>query len=97
MIVLSQFCENSHQNFDNVEIIHGDILELDLKRLSLPHAYLVVANIPYYITSILIRRLSETSHPPERMVLTVQREVAERICQEPGKLKSPRYQRSGIR
>lgn len=71
---------------DNVEIIHGDILELDLKRLSLPHAYLVVANIPYYITSILIRRLLETSHPPERMVLTVQREVAERMCQEPGKL-----------
>lgn len=72
--------------FDNVEIIPGDILELDLKQLSLPHRYLVVANIPYYITSILIRHLSETSHPPESMVLTIQREVAERICQPPGKL-----------
>lgn len=73
-------------NYDNVEIIQGDILELDLSRLYLSDTYLVVANIPYYITSMLIRRLSETSHPPERMVLTLQQEVAERICQVPGKL-----------
>ena len=73
-------------DFDNIEIIRGDILELDLKRLSLPDAYLVVANIPYYITSMVIRHFLEISHPPERMVLTLQREVAERICQAPGKL-----------
>ena len=45
---------------------------------------LVVANIPYYITSALIRHLLESSLPPCRLVLTVQREVARRICATPG-------------
>jgi 16S rRNA (adenine1518-N6/adenine1519-N6)-dimethyltransferase len=48
--------------------------------------YLVVANIPYYITSALLRHLLETPHPPARMTLTVQKEVAARICAEAGKL-----------
>ncbi len=49
-------------------------------------AYLVVANIPYYITSALVRHLLETSFPPQSLVLTVQREVAERICAAPGEM-----------
>lgn len=73
------FCEN-------VEIIQGDILELDLKNINLPDNYLVVANIPYYITSALIRQLSEAIPAPIRIVLTIQREVAERICQKAGNL-----------
>jgi 16S rRNA (adenine1518-N6/adenine1519-N6)-dimethyltransferase len=48
--------------------------------------YLVVANIPYYITSALIRHLLEARLPPRRLVLTIQREVAERICAAPGDL-----------
>ena len=46
--------------------------------------YLVVANIPYYITSALIRHLLETDYRPKRLVLTVQQEVAKRICASPG-------------
>jgi 16S rRNA (adenine1518-N6/adenine1519-N6)-dimethyltransferase len=48
--------------------------------------YCVVANIPYYITSAVIRHLVEATKRPHRMVLTVQREVAERICAQPGDL-----------
>ncbi len=48
--------------------------------------YLVVANIPYYITSAVFRHLLEANVRPKRMVLTVQREVAERICAGPGEM-----------
>lgn len=74
----------------NVEIIQGDILALDLRRVigagENPVPYQVVANIPYYITSALIRRLLETPRMPERLTLTVQQEVAERICAAPGEM-----------
>ena len=45
--------------------------------------YKVVANLPYYITSAVLRHLLEAEHPPRLLVLTVQREVAERICATP--------------
>jgi 16S rRNA (adenine1518-N6/adenine1519-N6)-dimethyltransferase len=48
--------------------------------------YSVVANIPYYITSAVIRHLLESGNPPSKVVLTVQKEVAERICAEEGDL-----------
>ena len=72
--------------FQNVEIIQGDILRLNLNQLMNVSGFLVIANIPYYITSALIRNLLETSRPPKRLVLTLQREVAERICASPGKM-----------
>jgi len=70
----------------NVEIVHGDILKyaLTASRNGLPPGYKVVANIPYYITSALIRHLLEADVRPSLIVLTVQREVAERICAGPG-------------
>ncbi len=71
-------------NFGNVEIVQGDILALDPVRLVGQDGYYVVANIPYNITSSLIRHLLEASVQPKRIVLTVQREVAERICAGPG-------------
>ncbi len=75
--------------YRNVELIQGDILALDPARLtpgSSNSPYLVVANIPYYITSALIRHLLEAPRRPSRLVLTVQREVAERITAEPGEM-----------
>jgi 16S rRNA (adenine1518-N6/adenine1519-N6)-dimethyltransferase len=68
----------------NVSIVHGDILELDPVALMTDPGYLVVANIPYYITSNLIRHLLEADLKPRRLVLTVQREVAARITASPG-------------
>ena len=72
--------------FPNVHIVHGDILALDPAKLIPEGAYLVVANIPYYITSVLIRHLLECSRPPSRLVLTMQKEVAQRVCAAPGDL-----------
>jgi 16S rRNA (adenine1518-N6/adenine1519-N6)-dimethyltransferase len=68
----------------NVLIVHADILQLDPAGLIDQPGYAVVANIPYYITSALIRHLLEAKTQPGRLTLTVQREVAQRICAEPG-------------
>jgi 16S rRNA (adenine1518-N6/adenine1519-N6)-dimethyltransferase len=70
--------------YQNVRLIHGDILKLTPKDLIAERDYLVVANIPYYITSAVIRHLLEGEAKPRRIVLTVQKEVAERICSQPG-------------
>jgi 16S rRNA (adenine1518-N6/adenine1519-N6)-dimethyltransferase len=67
----------------------SDILDSSGSTLQSPRSdpsYLVVANIPYYITSALIRQLLEARLRPERLVLTVQREVAERITAGPGEM-----------
>jgi 16S rRNA (adenine1518-N6/adenine1519-N6)-dimethyltransferase len=70
--------------FPNVEVVQGDILALDIAHLVSTAGFLVVANIPYNITSSLIRHLLESPLPPHRLVLTIQREVAQRICAHPG-------------
>ncbi|MDH7484817.1 MAG: 16S rRNA (adenine(1518)-N(6)/adenine(1519)-N(6))-dimethyltransferase RsmA [Anaerolineae bacterium] len=83
----------------NVTIVHGDILQLQpsdlVSRCTLqvsgpletrnanPETYKVVANLPYYITSAVLRHLLEAEPPPHLLVLTVQQEVAERICAAP--------------
>ncbi len=72
--------------YNNVHIIEGDILQIDLNKTIEADTYLVVANIPYYITSQLIRHLLEAKHKPTRLVLTVQKEVAERICASPDEM-----------
>lgn len=70
--------------YDNISIIYGDILKLSPKDLIQESDYLVVANIPYYITSAIIRHLLENEAKPRRIVLTIQKEVAQRICAKPG-------------
>lgn len=78
-----------------IEIIHGDILKIsnlefliskiDSKNLK-PKTYKLIANIPYYITSLIIRKFLESNIPPTEMILMVQKEVAERIVAKPGKM-----------
>lgn len=70
----------------NVRIVHGDILELSISELVDQPGYIVAANIPYNITSAIIRHLLESDPKPRRIVLTIQKEVAERICAKPGDL-----------
>jgi len=70
--------------YQNVRLIQGDILKLSPQELIAENEYIVVANIPYYITSAVIRHLLEHAPKPRRIVLTVQKEVAERICATPG-------------
>ncbi len=84
----------------NIELVHGDILTLDpaillhvagltapqpLWGLRLEH-YLVVANLPYYITAAVVRHILEASVRPARLIVTVQREVAERMVAAPGEM-----------
>ncbi len=77
-------------DFDNVTLIQGDILTLDPAALIgddfARKPYKVVANLPYYITSAVLRHLLEAAHKPQRMIVTMQREVAERIVARPGQM-----------
>lgn len=69
-------------NVRNIKIINGDILKLSPIPSALKN-YKVVANLPYYITSPVIRKFLESENPPEEMILMVQKEVAQRICAAP--------------
>lgn len=66
----------------NLTVVHSDILRFDLTQL--PTDYKVIANIPYYLTSNLVRVLSESTNPPASVTLLIQKEVAERIAAAPG-------------
>ena len=66
----------------HVEIVHQDILQFDPCVLATP-LYKVAANVPYYITSAILRHLLENACPPALTVLTVQREVAQRAVARP--------------
>lgn len=72
------------EKLPNVEAINQDILKFDLSKM--PPDYKVVANIPYYLTSKLIRMLSETTNRAERVVILVQKEVAQRVAASPGNM-----------
>lgn len=72
--------------FDNVQVIHNDILQVNLSQLMGSEKYKVVANIPYNITSAIFRYLLESPLKPGSITLTVQKEVAHRICAAPGDL-----------
>jgi 16S rRNA (adenine1518-N6/adenine1519-N6)-dimethyltransferase len=69
---------------DNVEVIEGDIRTFDFRML--PTDYSVCANIPYYLTSNLIRLLCDTENKPQRVALLMQKEVAQRIAAHDGKM-----------
>ncbi|MCP6719172.1 MAG: 16S rRNA (adenine(1518)-N(6)/adenine(1519)-N(6))-dimethyltransferase RsmA, partial [Patescibacteria group bacterium] len=73
-------------NIKNVEIIQKDVLKFDPQYKILSAKYKLVANLPYYITSPVIRKFLELKKPPRLMVLTLQKEVAQRICSKPPKM-----------
>ena len=69
---------------DNLTVVESDILSFDLTQLSA--GYKVVANIPYYLTSNLIRVLTESDNPFSYAALLIQKEVAERAVAQPGQM-----------
>jgi 16S rRNA (adenine1518-N6/adenine1519-N6)-dimethyltransferase len=69
---------------DALEVICQDILKFDYTQL--PPQYVLVANLPYYLTSHFLRQLSETANPPTHAVLLIQKEVAQRLVAQPGQL-----------
>ena len=77
-----------HEALTNVEIVEGDALKILPQLCSMLHAssFKIVGNIPYYITGYLFRILGELENKPEVIVLTIQKEVAERVCARPPKM-----------
>lgn len=65
-----------------LEVLNADFLDFDLSQI--PSPYVAVGNIPYYITSPIVRHLLEATNKPSKIVLTIQKEVAERIAAGPG-------------
>jgi 16S rRNA (adenine1518-N6/adenine1519-N6)-dimethyltransferase len=87
--------EDALSEFENVALIQGDILALNpavliddaSRKLDAPDAhYKVAANLPYYITSAVLRHLLEAARTPEVMIITVQQEVAKRLIARPGNM-----------
>ncbi len=87
------FCylQEKFSKIKNLELVNADILEFladrhflaaDLRR----QGYKIVANIPYYLTSFLLRTISEMENKPSQMTLMVQKEVAERMCVKKGEM-----------
>lgn len=68
----------------NLQVINEDILSFDVS--TLPANYVVVANVPYYITSKIVQLLMSAENKPRVAVLLVQKEVAERIAAKPGQM-----------
>lgn len=85
---LAKHLEQNYQA-GKVQIVAGDVLRLNLPELLAKQAvaeYKLVANIPYYITSAIIKLFLTTERQPQSMTLLVQQEVAERICAAPGEM-----------
>lgn len=72
--------------YANVEIIPRDLLSVDLGAVFGGGPYKFVANLPYYITALILRRIFEARPRPTLMVVMTQREVAERMVAAPGEL-----------
>jgi 16S rRNA (adenine1518-N6/adenine1519-N6)-dimethyltransferase len=72
------------QPLENVHVVVGDVLELDWEALVGRRQHAVVGNIPYNITSAVIRKVMEAEQPARTVVLTIQHEVARRITSGPG-------------
>jgi 16S rRNA (adenine1518-N6/adenine1519-N6)-dimethyltransferase len=82
---LADFLRDRFSEGHALRLIEGDALDQDLVHLVEP-PYDVVANLPYHITSPILHALLGTPPRPDRLVLMVQREVAERIAAAPGKM-----------
>lgn len=92
---LASLLKETLASFGNVTIVNQDILKVDpqallrehfLDRSGNPLYYKVVANLPYYITSPVLRHFLEASHKPQSLVVMVQKEVARQITAQPGRM-----------
>ena len=81
---LLEVLDTTLASYDNVRIIHGDVLKLDVPSIMNNKPFKVVANLPYYITTPIIMSLLESKLPIERLVVMVQKEVALRMVAKPG-------------
>ncbi|MBX6341132.1 MAG: 16S rRNA (adenine(1518)-N(6)/adenine(1519)-N(6))-dimethyltransferase RsmA [Thermomicrobiaceae bacterium] len=75
--------QRAREEMPNVHVVESDILTVDLAELTGRRPYVVVANLPYSVAAAAIEHLLESDHRPRRLVVMVQREVAERIVARP--------------
>lgn len=75
-------------DYDNITLVNGDILKIDLRKLINEHfdgmEVFVCANLPYYITSPVIMRLLEEKLPIKKIIVMVQKEAGDRLCAKVG-------------
>ncbi len=84
---LVRILKSELRDYQNLEIINQDILKLAPKKLGLEdQRYQIVANLPYNITSLVLRKFLELAPRPKTLTILVQKEVAERICAGPGEM-----------
>jgi len=82
---LQPVLERELADLENVRVVYADILDTNIAALLDGRPYMVVANVPYYISSAILKHiLQHTSPRPTRIVMTTQYELAERICATPG-------------
>ena len=81
---LLEVLDTTLAQYNNVRIINGDVLKVNIPEIMNHKPFKVVANLPYYITTPIIMSLLEMKLPIERLVVMVQREVAERMVAQPG-------------
>lgn len=80
---LQPVLEDKFNDVSNVYFVFNDILKTNVSSLVGNHDFIVVANVPYYISSAIIWHFLEPERRPKRMVMTMQYEVAERIMEKP--------------
>ena len=81
---MCQILEETLKNFNNVEVITGDILKIPNTKYEIQDTkYKIVANLPFYIAAPVIRKFLQLNNQPRVLVLMVQKEVAQRICARP--------------
>ncbi len=76
--------EKTLADYDNVNVIHGDILKQDIGAIFGGEPFKIVANLPYYITTPIIMNLLESRVPADSITVMIQKEVADRMKAEPG-------------
>ncbi len=76
--------EKTLAGYDNVRIVHGDILKQDIPALFEGRRFKIVANLPYYITTPIIMSLLESGVPADSITVMIQKEVADRMKASPG-------------
>ncbi len=79
------FLRDKFAGVQHLNVVNQDILRVDTQSL-IAGSYKVIANIPYNITSMILKKFLTSDHQPEQMVLMVQKEVAERVCAQPGSM-----------
>ena len=83
---LAGYLSEKFKNKKNIRVINEDIFKVDLKKYFNDREYILISNLPYNITSLVIRNFLSLAPRPKKMVLTVQKEVAERITARPGRM-----------